>query len=245
MGPAIYVHFYTLRWNAMPALVAIRRIRHVVRPLLSCLGILVMAPGVAPDAAAAELVVRNLYADLEMLPADFDYEIDDGVLTRSGSDSFDQVIGLAVGARYSFAGTGDSHGFLIGAQVTVAQGAYDGIGNLTDYGVRVEGGYGYAINDSWVVNLLLRGGYGWATFDITDNDNFSAVSLSGTGLTYGAAIGIDYVVSDRWQVSATAGYQITSYDLSGGGVDATVDRAGFCASLGFLYRLSNQPSPLE
>src|SRR5687768_15166101 len=65
MGPAINVHFYTLRWNAMPALVAICRTRHVVRPLLSCLGILVLMPVTAPDAAAAELVVRNLYADLE------------------------------------------------------------------------------------------------------------------------------------------------------------------------------------
>ena len=47
------------------------------------------------------------------------------------------------------------------------------------------------------------------------------------------------------EISTTVGYQTTSYDLSGGGVDATVDRAGFCASLGFLYRLSNQPTPLE
>lgn len=229
----------------MPALVAIRQTRHIIRPLLTCVGVLLMIPVLTPTVAASELVVRNLYADLEMLPTDFDYEIDDGVVTRSGSDSFDQVIGLAVGARYSFASTGDSHGFLIGGQVTVAQGAYDSVGNLTDYGVRIEGGYGYAINDSWVVNLLLRGGYGWATFDLADSDNFSSVSLSGSGMTYGAGIGIDYVISDRWQVSTTAGYQVTSYDLSGSGMDATIDRAGFCASLGFLYRLSNQPSPLE
>lgn len=229
----------------MPALVAIRQTRHVIRPLLTCVGVLLMIPVLTPTVAASELVVRNLYVDLEMLPTDFDYEIDDGVVMRSGSDSFDQVIGLAVGARYSFASTGDSHGFLIGGQVTVAQGAYDSVGNLTDYGVRIEGGYGYAINDSWVVNLLLRGGYGWATFDLADSDNFSSVSLSGSGITYGAGIGIDYVISDRWQISTTAGYQVTSYDLSGSGMDATIDRAGFCASLGFLYRLSNQPSPLE
>jgi len=239
------MYSFTLSWNSMPVLVAICQTRHVVRPLLMGLSVLVMSPVLAPTVAAAELVVRNLYADLEMLPADFDYELDDGVLKRSGSDSFDQVIGLAVGARYSFAGTGDSHGFLIGGQVTVAQGAYDRVGNLTDYGVRIEGGYGYALNDSWMVNLLLRGGYGWATFDITDNDNFSAVSLSGTGMTYGAGIGVDYVMSDRWQISATVGYQTTTYELSGNGVDATIDRAGFCAGLGFLYRLSNQPSPLE
>lgn len=229
----------------MPASVLLHQSRPAATPLLTCLGVLMVAPLLAPAVAASELVVRNLYADLELLPADFDYEIDDGVLTRSGSDSFDQVIGLAVGARYSFAGTGDSHGFLLGGQVTVAQGAYGSVGNLTDYGVRIEGGYGYALSDSWMVNLLLRGGYGWATFDMTDNENFSAVSLSGAGMTYGAALGVDYVVSDSWQISVTGGYQTTSYELSGSGVDATVDRAGFSASLGFLYRLSNQPSPLE
>ncbi|MBA3698358.1 MAG: outer membrane beta-barrel protein [Planctomycetes bacterium] len=229
----------------MPAPVPFCLPRHVARPLLTCLGVFLVAPALIPELAAAELVVRNLYADLELLPADFDYELDDGVLTRSGSDSFDQVIGLAVGARYSFASTGDSHGFLIGGQVTVAQGTYGSVGHLTDYGLRVEGGYGYAISDSWMLNLLLRGGYGWATFDMTDNVNFSAVSLSGSGITYGAAVGLDYVVSDNWQISVSGGWQTTSYDLSGAGVDATVDRAGFCASLGFLYRLSNQPSPLE
>lgn len=229
----------------MPAPVPLRQPRYATRPLLTCLGVFMAAPALLPDLAASELVVRNLSMDLELLPADFDYEIDDGVLARSGSDSFDQVIGLAVGARYSFAGTGDSHGFLIGGQVTVAQGAYGSVGHLTDYGLRIEGGYGYAFNDSWMLNLLLRGGYGWATFDMTDNDNFSAVSLSGSGITYGAVIGIDYVMSDRWQFSVSGGYQTTSYDLTGSGVDATIDRAGFCASLGFLYRLSNQPSPLE
>jgi hypothetical protein len=200
---------------------------------------------IAPAITASELVVRNLHVDLELLPSDFDYTIDNGVTDRAGSDAFDSAIGLAVGARYSFARTGDSHGFLIGGQVTVAQAAYDSFGHLTDYGLRLEGGYGYALNDRWTVNLLLRGGYGWATFDISENQDFSSVSLSGGGITYGAALGIDLMVGDRWQINTAVGYQMTSYDLSGGGVDATIDRAGLCASLGFLYRLSNQPSPLE
>ncbi len=196
-------------------------------------------------ASASELVVRNLHADLELLPADFDYEIDDGVVNRSGSDSFDQVIGLAIGARYSFASTGDSHGFLVGAQVTVAQGAYDGVGNLTDYGLRAEGGYGYALSDKWTISGVLRAGYSWSTFDLTGNDVFSAVSLSGSGFSYGAALGVDYQLTDRWQISAAVGYLVTNFDLSGDGVDATIDRAGLSAGIGFLYRLSNQPSPLE
>jgi long-subunit fatty acid transport protein len=201
--------------------------------------------GHPPAAVASELVVRNLHVDVELLPADFDYTLDNGTVRRDGTDAFDQVLGLAFGARYSFAGTGDAHGFLVGAQATVAQGAFDGIGNLTDYGLRVEGGYGYAIDDQWTVNLLLRGGYSWATFDITGSTTFNAVSLSGSGLTYGAAVGVDYLLNDRWQINTAVGYLMTGFDLSGGGVDMTLDRAGYSASLGFLYRLSNQPSPLE
>jgi hypothetical protein len=200
---------------------------------------------VGTKASAAELVVRNLYVDLEFLPADFDYQIKDGNGTHSGSDAFDTGLGLAFGARYSFARTGDEHGFLVGAQVVVSQASFDGIGHLTDYGFRAEGGYGIALNDSWSVSLLARLGYGWSTFDLSDNAEFPAVSLSGTALTYGGAVGVDWAVSERWQISTTVGYLMTGYDLSGGGVDLTLDRGGFAASLGFLYRLSNLPRPLE
>src|SRR5688572_22753907 len=102
MGRATNVRFYTQCWNSMPAPVPHRQPRYATRPLLTCLGVFMTAPVLVPDLAASELVVRNLSVDLELLPTDFDYELDDGVLTRSGSDSFDQVIGLAVGARYSF-----------------------------------------------------------------------------------------------------------------------------------------------
>lgn len=206
---------------------------------------LLVATLVAAGAWAAELVVRNLYVDLEFLPADFDYEIDDGNGSQSGSDAFDTGLGLAVGARYSFARTGDSHGFLVGAQVVVAQAGFNGQGNLTDYGLRAEGGYGLALNDAWSVDLLARLGYGWSTFDISDNAVFPSASFSGTALTYGGALGVNWAVSERWQISTTVGYLMTNYDLSGNDIDLTLDRGGMSASLGFLYRLSNLPSTLE
>lgn len=195
--------------------------------------------------SASELVVRNLLLDVEFLPSDFNYSIKDGNGTRTGSDAFDSGYGLAAGVRYSFARTGDAHGFLVGGQVIGAQASYGGTGHLTDYGLRLEGGYGYALDDRWTVNLLGRLGYGWATFDLGDNASFPAVSLSGTALTYGAALGVDCVVAEHWQISTSIGYLMMNYDLSGGGVDATLDRSGLSASIGFLYRLSNLPRPLE
>lgn len=219
--------------------------RSVFTRLSTAFAAVVLLLAVSGGAYGAELVVRNLQVDLEFLPTDFDYEIKDGTGTRTGSDALDTGFGLAVGARYSFARTGDAHGFLVGAQLLVAQSSFDGQGDLTDYGLRVEGGYGFALNDQWTTNLLLRVGYGWATFDLDDNAVFPAVSLSGGGLTYGAALGIDYAINDRWQVNTAVGYLMTNYDLSGGGVDMTLERSGLSASIGFLYRFSNLPRPLE
>jgi Outer membrane protein beta-barrel domain len=194
---------------------------------------------------SSELVVRNLHFDVEFLPTDFDYEIQDSNGTRSGSDAFSTSYGIAMGARYSFARTGDAHGFLIGAQLLGAKADYKGTGTLTDLGLRAEGGYGYALNDQWTVNALARLGYGWSNFDLSSNAVFPSASLSGTTLIYGAAVGIDWEVASNWQINSSLGYMLMNYDLSGSGVDMTVNRGGLSASIGFLYRLSNLPSRLE
>jgi len=194
---------------------------------------------------SSELVVRNFHFDVEFLPTDFDYKIQDSNGTRNGSDAFSSGYGVALGARYSFARTGDAHGFLIGAQLLAAQADYKGIGEMTDLGLRAEGGYGYSLNDQWTVNLLARLGYGWSNFDISSNATFPSVSLSGTTLIYGAALGIDWEITERWQINSSVGYMLMNYDLSGNGVDMTMNRGGLSASIGFLYRFSNLPSPLE
>ena len=208
-------------------------------------GCVMVAMSCLSQGSGAELVVRDLIFDVDVLPADFDYSLDNGVVQRSGSDSFDRYIGIAFGARYSFADTGDTHGFLIGGQVTGAQGSYGSVGHMTDYGFRVDGGYGWAIADSWAVSAVARAGYGWATFDLTTNQQFSSLSLSGSVLSYGAVTALNYTVSERWQLSLQAGYYMSDYDLSGNGTDVTIERRGFLASIGFLYRLSHRPSPLE
>jgi hypothetical protein len=194
---------------------------------------------------SAELVVRNVLVDIEFLPSDFAYTIKDGNGTRCGSDSFDSGYGMAAGVRYSFARTGDAHGFLLGGEVVGAQASYGNTGHLTDYGLRLDGGYGYALNDRWSVNALLRGGYGRATLDFAANSTFSAMSVSGGALTYGASIGVDAVIAERWQISTSIGYLKSSYSLSGNDVDVTIDRSGLSASIGVLYRISNLPRPLE
>lgn len=222
----------------------VRGLKRGLTPILAFSALLLIIVN-GPAMWSAELVVRNVLVDIEFLPSDFDYSIQDSNGTRSGSDSFASGYGIAAGVRYSFARTGDAHGFLLGGEFVGAQARYGNTGQLTDYGLRLDGGYGYALDDRWSVNFLLRAGYGRATLDLDANTSFSAVSVSGGALTYGAALGIDAVIAEQWQISTSIGYLKSSYSLSGNDVDVTIDRAGLSASIGVLYRLSNLPRPLE
>lgn len=198
------------------------------------------------SASAAELVVRDLILNLEFLPAAYDYTISDSNGSRQGSDEFDSALGIAVGGRYSFAGPGDSHGFIVGAELCAAQYASsDPDGHLTTYGARVEGGYGLALSDRWTVIALADVGYALATYDITSGTAFPSFSASGTALSYGAGLGVDFAVTERVLVGFELGYEIRSLSLSGNGLDIEADQAGMRAAFGLTYRFSARPRPLE
>ena len=154
--------------------------------LLSRLLMLTLAAAGAGN--ASELVVRDVNFAIELLPSAFDYTAD-GNTSRSGSDEFDRAIGIAIGCPYSFAGPGDSHGFLASGELAFSQATYGSIGHLTRYGVRIAGGYGYAFNDAISFSAMAKVGYGMATFDLSANSGFPALSASGTTLTYGPVPG--------------------------------------------------------
>lgn len=195
--------------------------------------------------SAAELVVRDANLNLEFLPTAFDYNLKQPGSSRSGHDEFDTAFGIAAGGRYSFAGTGDSHGFIIGGHAFADQASYAGIGHLTDFGIRVDGGYGYAINDRWTTYLVAEAGYAYSTFDITDATTFPATSFNGTSLRYGAVFGIDLTVAERWMINADIGWMTSSYSLSGSDVDLYLDRQGLMTAIGISYRFSTRPRALE
>lgn len=197
-------------------------------------------------ANTAELVVRDLIIDLEFLPAAYDYTLTDESGSRSDADEFDSALGIAIGGRYSFAGPGDRHGFIVGGELCAAQySTADPEGHLTTYGARVEGGYGLAINDRWTIVALVEAGYGMATFDVTGGSSFPTFSASGTTLNYGAALGVDFAITESVLVGIDIGYQIRTVDLSGNSLDIELEQAGLRAAIGLTYRFSARPSPLE
>jgi hypothetical protein len=199
----------------------------------------------AGQLSSAELVVRDAHLALELLPSDFEYEMESGTSSGSSDDSFDRHLGLAAGVLYSFSGPGDSHGILVGGELAAAQAAYGSIGNLTSFTLRGQAGYGWAISDRWQVYGLVELDYGVSTFDITQNSAFTAVSSDGAHFGYGAAGVVQYSFNDLLHLSLKAGWQEVEYDLSGSGVDLTLTNSGLMVGLGISYRLSNTPRPLE
>lgn len=193
----------------------------------------------------SELVIRDAFLELEMPPKDFSFAITDSNGTRSGKDSFDSAYGLSINGLYSFAGAGDSHGYVVGGELALAQAAYGSIGHLTSYALRVDGGYGWAYSDNWTIKGLVFVGYGQATLDITGNSAFSAFSASGSQLSYGAKLGVVYSLTDHFLLNTDVGYLIASNELSGGGVDMTIDNAGLIFGFGLTYRFSVSPRPLD
>lgn len=201
--------------------------------------------GCAASSQAAELVIRDAFIELELPPRDFSFTLNDGNGARSGKDSFDSAYGLSINGLYSFAGAGDSHGFIVGGELAVAQAAYGSIGHLTSYALRADGGYGWACSDRWTIKGLAFVGYGRATLDITGNSAFSAFSASGSQLSYGAKLGTVFTLTERFLLNADVGYLSATNELSGGGVDMTIDNAGLMIGFGLTYRFSTFPRPLD
>ena len=206
---------------------------------------LLILMGATSLGSTSELVVRDIDTRFELLPTSFSYAIKDTNGSRSGDDAFKKAYGLAIGCPYSFAGAGDTHGFLAAGELAVNQATYGSIGHLTSYGLRVEGGYGYALNDDFMFSIMAIAGLGTATFDVTSNAEFNAFSASGLTMTYGLMLGSGYAINDNVLISAKLGYLSTSDKLSGGGVKIDLTNSGTFIAFGVSYRFSARPRPLE
>jgi len=194
---------------------------------------------------ASELVQRDFTFTVGEVPTAFSYTLTDANGSRTGSDSFSQNIGIAVGGRYSFSGPGDASGLVVGGALVADQASYQSIGHYTGYGLQLFGGYGWAISDAWSVGARIQAGYGLATFDIQANPAFPSVSTTGSTFSYGAALDLDYAITEKLTVLLDLGYLTTTANLSGGGVTLKLTNSGCAGALGIAWRFSAAPRPLE
>jgi hypothetical protein len=197
------------------------------------------------QARSAELVVRDLSLGLELQPTSFSYQLKDPNGTRSGNDSFSSGYGAYLGSMWSIAGPGDSGGFLVGGELVYDRFAYANGGSETAYGARLLGGYAYALSDRWGLYGIVDAGAGSASLSLNGHLAFSTYRANGLYYSYAARVGISFAVTDRMIIDGDAGYRTNSDNLSAGNTKVSITSSGLCASVGFRYRFSNSPAPLE
>jgi len=214
----------------------------IASPMLSVRLALLLAPLLLP---AAELVMRDLRLEVDSNPTAFSYQLKDETGSRSGSDSFDSAYGLGLGARWSFAGPGRSHGLLADLVLVGTRRAYTG-GGLTDYGVRIGGGYGWAVADQLTLTGMVEVGGGLATLALDGGGAFPAYNASGSWFGYGLRAGAVWYLTDRLFVDLSATWRTEHQQLGAdNGQELSLDVSGIGYALGVGWRLSTMPGRLE
>ena len=207
--------------------------------------VLLSCAAAALGAGEAELVTRDLFVSFDSQPTDFSFEADGAVGSRSGDDAFDSGLGLSLGARWSFTPAGSSFGLLVGGDLHATSYRYENDAENFTYGARLIVGAGWAITDRWELLLEPTIEAGRASFEFPATDSYPAYEAEGNLVGYGARLNLIHRFTDRWAVMGAVGWKYIDNDLSGDGIDLTIEQEGFTASIGLLYRLSAAPTRVE
>ncbi len=195
---------------------------------------------------AAELVVRDLQADLTVLPTSFAYEVTSATVHAAGDDTFNSGTGLMFGGRRSISRAGDSLGLVVGGDLVTNTWTYADSGYLWGYGLHAAAGLGWAVNDRWT--LLFEPGVGVGLGRLSLPANRAGPGLESTGRW----MGWDLRVTTGWQMSehmvlrGHVGWMNASFDQKeSDGVTSTLVPKGLCIGVGIAWRVSNAPETLR
>lgn len=195
---------------------------------------------------AAELVVRDLRVGVDLLPLDFDYTLKDSTGSRSGTDVFARNVGISIGGRYSLARIGDSHGTIVGMDLSVARAEYapaDGV--ISTYALAGELGYGWAMSDAVTVMGTGRIGLGVAHGTFNGAGSFASYAPSGPLGEYGLRAGVLWTVTDTIILDGTLGWRHAVTRMTSDGRDLDLDNGGLLVSVGMAWRFTSSPWRLE
>jgi len=201
---------------------------------------------VFPTLPAAELVMRDLQADMLVLPTNFDFTLDTPNFTRSGSDSFDAGTALELGGRYSFSRVGDPFGLVVGLDATTQAYSYDSEDFLFAYGARASLGAGYALTDSWALTTEFGAAFGWTDLSLPESGSNQGFSADGDYRAFDLRLAAHYTISRRMLISLQVGYLSQTHDLTTDqGDDLELEVAGVFVGVGMTWRFSNAPERVE
>ncbi|HAT09939.1 MAG TPA: hypothetical protein DCS97_04960 [Planctomycetes bacterium] len=196
-------------------------------------------------ATAAELAVRDIHLGVASRPGDFDYELTSSTGRVSGADTFDAGASLELGARWSFSGTGDSVGLIAGADLAIDRLDYDGGDGLSVMWGKVAGGLAWALHDRVTLSGEVLAGYGLSSLTLPGSSTAPAFSADGSGTAYEARLGAIYQLTRKVGLGLSAGWQVAAHDLSGDGVDVTLEQSGWYLAFQVAWRMDDAPPALE
>ena len=214
---------------------------HLYLPTLVLCG--VVSSGLS--AADAELVTRDFFVSFDSQPTDFSFKADSEVGSRSGDDAFESGLGLSIGGRWSFTTPGSSLGVVIGGDLDVTSYRYENRAENLTFGARLVLGAGWAITDRWELLLEPTIEYGFGAFSFPATQAYAAYEADGPLFGYGLRLNAIHRFTDRWAVMGALGWKRIDNDLSGDGIDLTLEQEGITVSIGILYRLSAAPARVE
>ncbi len=195
---------------------------------------------------AAELVMRDLQADMLVRPTSFDFTLETPNFTRSGNDNFDAGTALELGGRYSFSRVGDPFGLVVGLDAITEAYSYDSADFLVAYGARASLGAGYAFSDSWTATAEVGAAFGWTSLSLPASETSAAFTADGDYQAYDLRLVGLYTISRRMLISLQVGYLSQTHDLTTNQGDRlTVDLAGMYVGVGMTWRFSNSPERVE
>jgi hypothetical protein len=192
----------------------------------------------------AELVIRDLQADIELPPTKYSFQLNTPGGNRTGNDGFSSGSALTLGGRYSVSRPGDAFGLVAGVDLELA-GYTDSYSDLLDVGGRASLGAGYAVSDDWV--LTLSAGYALGEGKYSANASNGAPQVDVHGPYHGEDVRLDvlYHVTRSIGVTAGGGYWRDVHKLSGSGSSLQLQRSGLVVGIGVTWRFFSAPVRLE
>ena len=207
---------------------------------------MILVLGASSVLPAAELVMRDLHADLAILPTAFRYQTSSPTVSTDGDDHFRSGTGLRLGGRRSLTSAGDTMGLVLGADLVSDTWTYAGSGSLWGYGGHVSAGLGWAINDSWTLIFEPGVGVGFNRLNLPATRSGPGLTTTGRWLGWDARLVAAWQVSERIILRAHWGWMTAKHsEREAEGITDTLTPSGMTIGLGFAWRLSNAPEPLR
>ncbi len=193
--------------------------------------------------AASELVMTDLNVGIDSLPTAFDFSVRDGSSTTNGTSEFDYGFGASARAVYAFSSPGSQGAFFLGGSLALGGYTFSDNGTYLIGMARAVGGYAYAYDDQWTLELSPWVGYGLGRMQIPGGSISDDVEVDGTVFDYGVHLGATYALSRSWLLGARIGWQVSNAELSGDGLEVTLEQSGPAAFVGIIYRFGGGTPP--